>query len=147
MPEMKDLSVIRDESLGNNRFRVLLLGAFAGVSLLLSAIGIYGVISYSVTQRTREIGIRAALGASRGDVMRLILRHAMGLAVLGLLLGVAGSFGLTRLLQNLLFGIGDRDPVTLVTVFVLLGLVALAACLLPARRATRVDPVIALRSE
>ena len=147
MPDMKDLAVIRDESLGNNRFRVMLLGAFAGVSLLLSAIGIYGVISYSVTQRTREIGIRAALGAGRGDVMRLILRHAMGLAVLGLLLGVAGSFGLTRLLQNLLFGIGDRDPVTLVTVFVVLGLVALAACLLPARRATRVDPVIALRSE
>lgn len=147
MPDMKDLAVIRDESLGNNRFRVMLLGAFAGVSLLLSAIGIYGVISYSVTQRTREIGIRAALGAGRGDVMRLILRHAMGLAVLGLLLGVAGSFGLTRLLQNLLFGIGDRDPVTLVTVFIVLGLVALAACLLPARRATRVDPVIALRSE
>lgn len=147
MPDMKDLAVIRDESLGNNRFRVLLLGSFAGVSLLLSAIGIYGVISYSVTQRTREIGIRTALGAGRGDVLRLILRHAMGLAVLGLLLGVAGSFGLTRLLQNLLFGIGDRDPVTLVTVFILLGLVALVACLLPARRATRVDPVIALRSE
>lgn len=147
MPDMKDLAVIRDESLGNNRFRVLLLGSFAGVSLLLSAIGIYGVISYSVTQRTREIGIRTALGAGRGDVLRLILRHAMGLAVLGLLLGVAGSFGLTRLLQNLLFGIGDRDPVTLVTVFLLLGLVALVACLLPARRATRVDPVIALRAE
>jgi putative ABC transport system permease protein len=147
MPDMKDLAVIREESLGNNRFRVLLLGAFAGVSLLLSAIGIYGVISYSVTQRTREIGIRAALGADRGDIMRLVLRHAMGLAVLGLLLGVAGSFGLTRLLQNLLFGIGDRDPVTLVTVFVMLGVVALVACLLPARRAIRVDPVIALRSE
>ena len=147
MPDMKDLAVIRDESLGNNRFRVLLLGSFAGVSLLLSAIGIYGVISYSVTQRTREIGIRAALGAGRGDVMRLVLRHAMGLAVLGLLLGVAGSFGLTGLLQSLLFGIGDRDPVTLVSVFLILGVVALFACLLPARRATRVDPVIALRAE
>lgn len=147
MPDMKDLAVIKAESLGDNRFRVLLLGTFAGVSLLLSAIGIYGVISYSVTQRTQEIGIRTALGASRGDVLRLVLRHAMGLAVLGLLLGVAASFGLTQLLKSLLFGIGDRDPVTLSAVFLLLGLVALAACLLPAQRATKVDPVIALRSE
>jgi len=147
LPDMKTLDVIKAESLGDNRFRVLLLATFAGVSLVLSAIGIYGVISYSVTQRTREIGIRTALGASRGDVVRLVLRHAMGLSVLGLLLGVAGSFGLTQLLQNLLFGIGDRDPVTLVAVFVLLGLVALGACLLPARRATKVDPMIALRSE
>ena len=147
LPDMKTLDVIKAESLGGSRFGTMLLGCFAGVSLLLSAIGIYGVISYSVTQRTREIGIRAALGASSGDVMRLVLRHGMGLAILGLLLGVAGSFGLTQLMQSLLFGIGERDPVTLVTVFVVLGLVALAACLLPARRATRVDPVIALRSE
>ena len=83
----------------------------------------------------------------QGDVIRLVLRHAMGLAVLGLLLGVAGAFGLTQLLQSLLFGIGDRDPVTLAVVFILLGLVALAACLLPARRAARVDPIIALRAE
>jgi putative ABC transport system permease protein len=147
LPDMKTLDVIKDESLGGNRFGTMLLGCFAGVSLLLSAIGIYGVISYSVTQRTREIGIRAALGASGSDVMRLVLRHGMGLAILGLLLGVAGSFGLTQLMQSLLFGIGERDPVTLVTVFVVLSLVALVACLLPARRATRVDPVIALRSE
>jgi predicted permease len=147
LPEMKTLETIREESLGDNRFRVLLLGTFAGVSLLLSAIGIYGVISYSVTQRTREIGIRAALGASRGDVLRLVLRHGMGLAILGLLLGVGGAFGLTQLLQSLLFGIGDRDPATLALVFVVLGLVALIACYLPARRATQVNPVIALRSE
>ena len=147
LPEMKTLDAIKSESMGDNRFRALLLATFAGVSLMLSAIGIYGVISYSVTQRTREIGIRNALGASRSDVVRLVLRHAMGLSVLGLLLGVAGSFGLTQLLKNLLFGIDERDPVTLVTVFLLLGLVALVACLLPARRATKVDPMIALRSE
>jgi putative ABC transport system permease protein len=147
LPDMKTLDVIKAESMGDNRFRALLLATFAGVSLVLSAIGIYGVISYSVTQRTREIGIRTALGASRGDVIRLVLRHAMGLSVLGLLFGVAGSFSLTQLLRNLLFGIGERDPVTLVTVFLLLGLVALVACLLPARRATKVDPMIALRAE
>jgi len=147
MPDMKTLDQIKEESIGGQRFRVQLLGSFAGVSLLLSAIGIYGVISYSVSQRTREIGIRAALGASRGTVLRLILRHGMGLAVLGLLLGVAGSFGLNRLLQIMLFDIGDRDPVTLATVFLALGVVALLACFFPARRATKVDPLIALREE
>ncbi len=147
LPNMKTLDTIKAESLGDNRFRAMLLGSFAGVSLLLSAIGIYGVISYSVTQRTREIGIRAALGASRGDVLGLVLRDGMGLAVLGLLLGVGGTFGLTRLMQSLLFGIGNRDPVTLATVFLVLGLVALIACLIPARRAAGVDPIIALRSE
>lgn len=147
LPDMKTLDQIKEESFAGERFRVLLLGTFAGVSLLLSAIGIYGVISYSVSQRTREIGIRAALGAGRGTVLRLVLRHGMGLAVLGLLLGVAGSFGLNRLLQSLLFNIGDRDPVTLATVFVVLGVVALFACLIPAQRATRVDPLIALRDE
>jgi putative ABC transport system permease protein len=147
LPDMKTLDAIKAESMGDNRFRVMLLGTFAAVSLLLSAIGIYGVISYSVTQRTRELGIRAALGATRGDVLALILRHGMGLSILGLLLGVAASFGLTQLLQTLLFGIGDRDPVTLIAVFIVLGVVALLACLLPAQRATKVNPVIALRSE
>jgi putative ABC transport system permease protein len=144
---MKTLDEIKTESMGNNRFRTILLGGFAGVSLLLSAIGIYGVISYSVTQRTREIGIRAALGASAGDVLGMVLRHGMGLAVLGLLLGVGGAFGLNHLLKTLLFGVGDRDPVTLAGVFLILGLVALVACLIPARRATQVNPVIALRSD
>ena len=147
LPDMKTLDQIKEESFAGERFRVLLLGTFAAVSLLLSAIGIYGVVSYSVSQRTREIGIRAALGASRGTVLRLVLRHGMGLAILGLLLGVAGSFGLNRLLQSLLFNIGDRDPVTLATVFAVLGVVALFACLIPAQRATRVDPLIALRDE
>ncbi len=147
MPDMKTLATIKDESMGDNRFRAMLLGTFAGVSLLLSAIGIYGVISYSVTQRTREIGIRAALGASRGDVLQLVLRDGMGLAVLGLVIGVAGAFGLTQLLGSLLFGVGGRDPLTLVTVFAILGAVAFVACVLPARRAAKVDPLIALRYE
>ncbi len=147
LPDMKTLETIVAESMGENRLRVLLLGTFAGVSLLLSAIGIYGVISYSVTQRQREIGIRSALGASRGNVLRLILRDGMGLAILGLLVGVAGSFGLMHLLGSMLFGVGNRDPITLFTVAGILGAVAFIACFLPARRATRVDPLIALRSE
>jgi putative ABC transport system permease protein len=147
LSDLKTLDAIKEESLGNNRFRTLLLGSFAGVSLLLSAIGIYGVISYSVTQRTREIGIRAALGATQTDVMRLVLRHGMSLVVLGLLLGVAGAFGLTQLLGSLMFGVSGRDPVTLIAVAGLLGGVALVACGLPARRATRVNPVVALRSD
>ena len=144
---MKTLDTIRDENLGQNRFRVMLLGSFAGVSLLLSAIGIYGVISYSVTQRTREIGIRTALGASRGDVLRLVLRHGMGLSILGLLIGVGGAFALNHLLGSLLFGVSGRDPVTLFFVALLLGGVALLACLVPARRAAKVDPLVALRYE
>ncbi len=147
MPEMKTLDAIKAENLGENRFRVMLLGSFAGVSLLLSAIGIYGVISYSVTQRTREIGIRTALGASRGDVLRLVLRHGMGLSILGLLLGVGGAFGLNRLLESLLFGVSGRDPLTLTLVAFLLAAVALLACLIPARRAAKVDPLVALRCE
>ena len=147
LPDMKTLDTIKAESMGDNRFRVLLLGTFAGISLLLSAIGIYGVISYSVSQRTREIGIRTALGATQGNVLRLILRHGMGLSVLGLLLGIAGSFGVNQLIASLLFGVGNRDPATLFIVAAILGLVALFACLVPAKRATKVNPVDALRSE
>ncbi|MEJ1972096.1 MAG: ABC transporter permease [Lacunisphaera sp.] len=147
LPDMKTLDAIKDENLEENRFRVMLLGGFAAVSLLLSAIGIYGVISYAVTQRTREIGIRTALGASRGAVLRLVLRHGMGLSVLGLLLGVGGAFGLNQLLGSLLFGVGGRDPLTLTLVALLLAGVALLACLIPARRAAKVDPLVALRYE
>lgn len=147
LPDMKTLDVIKAESLGNNRFRAMLLGTFAGVSLLLSAIGIYGVISYSITQRTREIGIRAALGASHGDILRLVLGHGLTLTVLGLLLGLGGALGVSRLLASLLFGVSGHDPLTMAGVAGVLGLVALLACLLPARRATQVDPLIALRYE
>ena len=105
------------------------------------------MISYSVTQRTREIGIRAALGASERDVVGLVLRHGMGLTLLGLLVGVGGAMGLMQLLGTLVFGIGNRDPLTLGSVAATLSAVALVACLIPARRATRVSPVIALRSD
>ncbi|HVU17351.1 MAG TPA: ABC transporter permease [Candidatus Didemnitutus sp.] len=145
--EMKTLETIKKESLGDNRFRSMLLSGFALVALVLSAVGIYGVISYSVSQRTKEIGIRTALGAGRADVLRLILRHGMGLTILGLVLGVGGAFGFEKMLGSLLFGVGGRDPLTLAIVAGLLGLVAFLACYLPARRATKVDPVIALRSE
>jgi putative ABC transport system permease protein len=144
---LKTLEVIKADSLGYDRVRAWLLGGFAGVSLLLAAIGIYGVLSYSVTQRTREIGIRLALGASRGNVLRLLLGHGMTLIGLGLLLGVGGALGLTQLLASLLFGVGGRDPVTMTAVAGILSLVAIVACLLAARRATQVDPIIALRAE
>jgi len=145
--EMKTLDAIKKESLGDGRFRSVLLGGFGAVALVLSAVGIYGVISYSVTQRTREIGIRTALGASRGNVLALVLRDGLGLAVLGLLIGTAGALGLTQLLDSLLFGVSGRDPVTLAAVGAILGLVAFLACFLPARRAAKVDPLVALRYE
>lgn len=147
LPDMKTLDVIKAESVGDTRYRATVFAVFAGISLLLSAIGIYGVISYSVTQRTREIGIRAALGASRGDIVRLVLRYGLTLTALGLALGVGAAFGLNRLLGSLLFGVSGHDPVTFVVVAVVLGAVALAACILPARRATKVSPLIALRCE
>ncbi len=147
IPNLKALDAIKDDSLGSDRLRAMLLGAFAGVSLLLSAIGIYGVISYSVTQRTREIGIRAALGANRGDVLGLILRHGLTLAAVGLIVGIGGALGLARLIASMLFGISGNDPTTMLAVGCLLALVAFAACLLPAWRATKVDPIIALRAE
>src|SRR5204863_5806533 len=118
------LEQIKAESMASNRLRSMLLTVFAAMAVLLAAIGIYGVISYSVEQRTHEIGIRAALGASRGDLLRLVLRNGMLLAGFGLVLGFAGAFGLTRLLANLLFGVGERDPMTIGTVAALLSSVA-----------------------
>ena len=147
LPGMKTLDDIKTASLGNSRFLAMLLGIFAGISLLLAAVGIYGVISYSMTQRTREIGIRMALGASRGNILQLVLSHGLTLPLLGLLLGIGGALGLPRLLASLLFGVGGRDPLTMAVVAGILGLVALLACLLPARRSTKVDPLIALRCE
>ena len=147
LTNVKTLEQIKVESLASNRLRSVLLAVFAAIAVLLAAIGIYGVISYSVEQRTHEIGIRAALGASKSDLVRLILRGGMLMAGIGLLLGFAGAFGMTRLLANLLFGVGERDPITIGAVAALLTCVALLACYIPARRATKVDPMVALRYE
>jgi putative ABC transport system permease protein len=147
LTEVKTLEQIKTESMASNRLQSLLLTVFAAIAVLLAAIGIYGVISYSVEQRTHEIGIRAALGASKGDLVRLILRNGMVMAGIGLVLGLGGALGLTRLLSNLLFGVGERDPVTIGAVAALLAGVAMVACYIPARRATKVDPMVALRYE
>jgi putative ABC transport system permease protein len=147
LTEVKTLDQIKAESMASNRLQSMLLTVFAAIAVLLAAIGIYGVISYAVEQRTHEMGIRAALGASRSDLLRLILRSGMVMAGIGLLLGFAGAFGLTRMLANLLFGVGARDPMTIAGVAAVLACVALLACYIPARRATRVDPMVALRYE
>jgi putative ABC transport system permease protein len=129
------------------RFSVFLLGAFAGVALLLAAVGIYGVISYSTARRTHEIGVRVALGAGPHHILRLVLAQGMRLVVLGALAGLVGAYGLTRYVRALLFGVQPTDPLTFVLVVFLLGAVALVACWIPARRALRVEPAIALRHE
>ena len=117
------------------------------MALALGLIGIYGVISYTVAQRQREIGIRLALGAQRGDVLQMVLKHGATMALVGVAIGIGASFAMTRLMASLLFGVSAHDPVTFAAVAILLILVALLACYIPARRATRVDPMVALRYE
>ncbi|HEX8679027.1 MAG TPA: FtsX-like permease family protein, partial [Chthoniobacterales bacterium] len=135
------------ESVAQPRFRTFLIGVFSAVAMLLAAIGIYGVVAYSVSQRTREIGIRMALGAQPRDVLQLAVRQGMSLTLAGIVLGVIGALGLTRLTANLLFGVGASDPATFVSISVLLAVVALLACYIPARRAARVNPMTALAHE
>ncbi len=135
------------ESLTRRRFNLILLSIFGGVALLLAAVGIYGVISYGVTQRTHEMGIRTALGAKPRDVLKLVVRQAMVLALGGVGIGLLASFALTRLMKGLLFSVSVTDPMTFVAIAGLMTSIALLACLIPARRATKVDPLVALRSE
>jgi ABC-type antimicrobial peptide transport system permease subunit len=134
-------------SVGDRRLYLGLLGAFAGVALALAVAGIYGVISYSVAQRTREFGIRIALGSEVGRVQRLVVWHGARLALLGLAVGVPAAFVLTRLLGTLLYGVAPGDPLTFTAVAALLGVVSLVASYLPARRVARVNPIVAMRAE
>jgi putative ABC transport system permease protein len=140
-----------DEWVSNNaaqpRLNAILLAVFAVVAILIAAIGIYGVLAYSVNQRTREIGLRMALGAPRGQVLRLIVREGMIVGALGIGAGLAGAMALSRVLASLVFDVQVRDPLTYTAVALALALVALAACVIPARKASRVDPLIALRCD
>jgi len=144
---IRTMDAVVASALAERRFTMLLLGLFAATALALSAIGIYGVMAYFVSQRTREIGIRMALGASPGDVVRMVLEQGVRLAAAGVVAGIAGALAITRVISTLLYGIGPRDPGTLVALSAALTVVALVACYVPARRATRVDPMSALRNE
>jgi predicted permease len=144
---VRTLEDVMAGALAARRITMILLGVFAAVALVLASVGIYGVISFVVGQRTHEIGVRMALGAQRGDVMRLVFGEGVRMALAGLAAGVAAALGLTRLIANLLFGVAPEDPLTFAVVAIVLTMVALLACYLPARRAVRVDPMVALRYE
>ena len=135
------------DSLTRRRFSTLLLSLFASIALILAAIGIYGVLAYSVTQRTQEIGIRMALGAQPGRIMQMVVRHSLFLVIVGVAIGLGGAFALTRVMSSLLYGVSTTDVLTFSTLPVVLSVIALLASYFPARRAARVDPTIALRSE
>ena len=133
------------ESLARRRFSMLLLGIFASVALVLATIGIYGVMAYLVNQGTRELGIRMALGATPRNILNLVVRQGMALAVAGVTIGLLAAFLLTRLIQSLLFGVNASDPITFAGISVLLAIITLIACYIPARRAARIDPLVSLR--
>ena len=146
-PSFNTFNEVFSASLKTRRFNLTLVGVFAATALLLAVAGIYGVMAYSVARRTHEMGVRIALGAGAPDVLRLVLSQAMLTTVVGVAVGIAGSFVLTRAMQSLLFGVSATDPVTLAGVVLLLGFAALLASYIPARRATKVDPMVALRYE
>ena len=145
--QVRTMEELLHTSLGRRRLSLLLLGIFAGAALLLAAVGIYGIMSYWVSQRSHEMGIRMALGAGRMDVLRLVLRQSFILAGLGVALGLVGSLALTRLIESMLFKVKPSDPATFLTVAGVLAAVALLASFIPAQRATSVDPMVALRYE
>jgi putative ABC transport system permease protein len=134
-----------DNSVGSQRFSLALFGAFAAVALLLASVGLYGLVAYTVSQRTEEIGVRLALGATPADVLRLVVRQALGLALAGLSIGLIVAVSTTRLIRSLLFEISPHDPLTFIAVPIVLLVVIVLASLIPARRASRVDPVVAIR--
>ena len=143
----QSMESILSDSMASRRFAMILLGAFACLALLLACVGIYGVMAYLVSQRTQEVGIRMALGARRADVLLLILRNGARLALMGVIFGLGGAIVLTRQMDKLLFNVSPTDPGVLLSVAVLLVAVAMAACILPARRAATIDPMRALRAE
>jgi len=147
MARVMSMDRLLAKSISRQNFSMILLGIFGGVALLLAAIGIYGVMSATVQQRTGEMGIRIALGAGPGQLLRLVVGQGLLLAGLGVTIGLGAAFGLTRLMSSLLFGVKATDVVTFAAVAVVLSAVAVLACFIPARRATRVDPIIALRCE
>jgi putative ABC transport system permease protein len=144
---IRSLEEALSASLARRRLSAILTGCFAALALLLSAIGIYGVLAWTISERTREMGIRLALGATKGDLLRLVIGQGMKLAFLGLAFGLLASLPAARAMKGLLFGVGASDPATFVAIALLLLLTALLACYLPARRATKVDPIVALRHE
>jgi putative ABC transport system permease protein len=145
--DVRPMEGVVDEAVSGARFNTVALATFAAIAFLLAAIGIYGVISYDVTARTNEIGIRMALGAERGDVIKLVLGHGARLAAYGIAIGLVAAMGLTRLMEPMLFGVKPIDLATYAAISVLLGAVALAASYLPSRRAVALDPLTALRHE
>jgi predicted permease len=147
MSRIRTLDDLVHESMGQRRLSMVLLGVFAGLALLLASLGIYGVMSYSVAQRSRDLGVRMALGAARGSVLGLVMRQGMVLVALGIAVGLVGAFALTRLIASQLYAVKPTDPATFAIVAALLAGIALLATFIPALRATRVDPVVALRED
>jgi ABC-type antimicrobial peptide transport system permease subunit len=145
--DVNTMTELASRETARSRFLGWLMGIFAAVALVLAMIGIYGVMAYTVTQRTQEIGIRMALGAARSEVLRLVVANGMSLIAVGLAIGVVAAFALTRLISTLLFGVQATDPIAFVGAAAVLACVALAACLAPASRATRIAPALALRNE
>jgi len=147
MADVRTMDQLLERSLGGDRFGAVLFGSFALIALCLAAFGIYGVMSFAVAQRTHEIGLRMALGAGQGQVLRLILKEGMTLGFVGLLIGFAGSYGVGRVMRGMWYGIGSLDPIAFGLVATVMMLAAMLACYVPARRATHVDPMAALRQD